>query len=74
MTPQQARETLHHLFNQHPQHLVRAVRDFEDGEQARIVAHRHIEPIISELEAVQGQRLDPTYLAYLIEYGFRGED
>lgn len=74
MTPKQARHTLNQMFKNHRGHLRRAIRDFEDGEQARLVAHRHVEPILVDLEAAQGQQLDATYVAYLIEYAFRSID
>jgi hypothetical protein len=68
MTPAQARQALDQLFKGHKRHLTQAIRDTADGERASIVAHRHIEPIIEAINLNAGQEMDPTYVAYLIQF------
>jgi hypothetical protein len=68
MTPKQARAILKDLFRGYADHLDRAIADTRDNEQARIVAHRHITPIIDALSDNAGQPMDATYIAYLIQY------
>lgn len=68
MTPKQARAILKDLFRGYNDHLKRAIADTKDNEQARIVAHRHITPIIDALSANAGQPMDATYIAYLIQF------
>jgi hypothetical protein len=68
MTPTQARKTLEQLFKGHKRHLTAAIRDTTNNEQARIVAHRHIEPIIDAINTNAGQEMGPTHIAYLIQF------
>jgi hypothetical protein len=68
MTPKQARTILTDLFRGYTDHLVRAIADTKDNEQARIVAHRHITPILDALSDNAGQPMDAAYIAYLIQY------
>lgn len=68
MTPKQARSILKDLFRGYEDNLERAIADTRDNEQARIVAHRHITPIIDALSANAGQPMLDTYIAYLIQY------
>lgn len=68
MSPAQARAVLDSLFAGHTDALVRAIADSNRGTRARDVARTHILPILHDVEVNAGQDMDPTYIAYLIEY------
>lgn len=68
MTPKQATTTLNTLFEGHTDSLARAINATSEGVRARDVAEMHITPILADIERNAGQQMDPTYIAYLIQY------
>lgn len=60
--------TLSALFEGHERVLRLAIAEAITGASASDVAQKHIEPILSDLEANAGQEMDPVFIAYTIQY------
>lgn len=61
-------DALNAMFRGVSKNLNGAIRDTKAGVQARNVAREWIEPIIATVNKNAGQEMDPTYVAYIIQF------
>lgn len=60
--------TLDELFHGHESAKMKCIRAFNAGMKAKEIANLHITPILADLEKNAGQKMDPTFIAWMVKY------
>lgn len=64
----QLKMTADQLLKGHEGLVLQAARMRAEGSSAADVAEKLIKPVLSDLERNAGQEMDPTYIAYMLEW------